>query len=197
MDIFDNITEWHRRDADGCVLPWYTPELLTRLQARPDLDRLTVFEYGIGLSTLWYARRCMHVTGAEIRPDWLESVAGELRIGGRSNFHLKLVDEHSLGAYLAAPWIHAPYDILAIDGAFRVECMEYCMRYLAPGGWMIVDNSERFYSKPIWQKLMTENRGENFEHAAHYGNPKWATSLFLKPGEQRGGCGSSAPPPAP
>lgn len=51
-------------DDDGAPVPWYTYPCIDFLEARLD-PSLSVFEYGSGLSTIWYARRVDEVVGVE------------------------------------------------------------------------------------------------------------------------------------
>ena len=61
-------------DAAGNPLPWVSYPAIHLLNERPRPDH-TVFEFGAGYSTLYFAARCAAVTTVEHDREWFDEVA--------------------------------------------------------------------------------------------------------------------------
>src|SRR5690348_4410793 len=61
-------------DADGAPIPWITYPAIRFLAGRVE-PHFRVFEFGSGLSTLWWAQRVAHVVSVEHDPAWHRSVS--------------------------------------------------------------------------------------------------------------------------
>jgi hypothetical protein len=74
---WSTIRSWNSVDKFGNPIPWYTypaTEYLSHL----DFSRLTVFEYGSGNSTLWWAKRAKSVFSVEDDKDWFEKISNNI-----------------------------------------------------------------------------------------------------------------------
>ncbi len=135
-------------------LPWFSYAAIDFLAGftRP---AMTVFEYGSGGSTIFFARRVARVLSVEDNPEWHERVSDRLRQKGLTNARLELCEfnfkdpvgfEHS--AYLhALP--DDPFDIIVVDGSeewtqVRPLCFERAESRVKPGGIIVVDDSWRY-----------------------------------------------------
>jgi hypothetical protein len=130
-------------DNDGQPVPWFTYPAIEFL-GRLDLSDKTVFEYGCGNSTRYWARRAKAVVSVEHVPGFHALIAPQLP----RNCELTLRSP-------AAVYINAlaesnrqqgggGFDIIVIDGHSRVRCAEHAADHLAPGGMIILDNSDWF-----------------------------------------------------
>lgn len=54
-------------------LPWFNFSFIELLRERLSSD-LTVFEYGSGASTLFFSKRCKHVTSIEHDKNWFNKI---------------------------------------------------------------------------------------------------------------------------
>ena len=54
--------EWQYFDKDGELYPWYVKPVLDILEGM-DLSNMNVWEYGLGASTCWYAKRAKMIYG--------------------------------------------------------------------------------------------------------------------------------------
>lgn len=125
-----------------------------------------VFEYGSGSSTLWYAQRCAEVVAVEHDPSWHALVAAaappnvELHLHPGEPLSAQELGEHARGESEFGSWKKAELDfekyvtaidayadgyfhIISVDGRARVACLERAVDKLAPGGLLILDNSQR------------------------------------------------------
>ena len=164
--------------------PWlteYANEILETIIS--NRTNIHVFEYGMGASTLWFAKQksVQYVCSVEHDRDWFRTVTKEY------GFY------HKLGALIIReqPYHNAindakgPYDIILVDGRNRVKCIEAAIPHLAKDGILILDNSEREYYQPginlmqNWQSIDTfqpEPDKYNFTY------PGWKTTFFFKDG---------------
>lgn len=100
-----------------------------------------VFEFGSGMSTLWFAERSLEVVSVENNPEWYFSVVSRAREQSRKNVRVIYAD--SRAAYLAAiDRAGGKFDIILIDGSYRKDCVEMARSYLNPQGIAIVDNTD-------------------------------------------------------
>ena len=121
------------------------------------LNARNILEYGSGGSTLWLAQHCPDARILSIEHDryWSDRVMAALR-------HMRLA---GLGECKAVTAVllesdqyadtqcirnQAPYDLIFIDGAHeqRTPCLIAAHDLLAPGGVVILDNSE----EPAYQE---------------------------------------------
>jgi hypothetical protein len=127
-------------DADGEPLPWYTYPAIEFLK-QFDFSDKRVFEYGSGNSTLFWSRRAREVVSVEDEEGWFE----QLRPGLPAN--CTLVHEPDLHRYVDVINQHGSgFDIIVIDGPgrgfTRMKCARAALPHLAPGGLVILDNSD-------------------------------------------------------
>ena len=124
-------------DEDGSPLPWFTYSFIHFVTPRIP-PSATVFEYGLGNSTRWWAARTASVDACEHDPAWMQKVAPALPSNVSVHFHPK-ADE----AYInACADTGRRFDILVIDGQRRVECAIASRHNLNANGVVIWDNSD-------------------------------------------------------
>lgn len=145
-------------DLSGLDLPWWTFDAVETvdafLAAHPGAR---VFEWGSGASTLWLSRRGAKVTAVEHDPDWASAV-GEKTAGfpdtrvigvpaaasgeipsGKKGFEGQYFD-----AYVRSIRDHeGPFDLIVIDGRAREACLLEAIPKLAPGGYILFDDTKR------------------------------------------------------
>jgi hypothetical protein len=120
-------------DANGEPIPWITYPALRFLEPRID-RRFKVFEFGSGLSTLWWAKRASEVVSVEHDAEWHRIVARRLP----TNASLLLADGDD---YVRAA-SGRTYDIIVNDGIRRPDCARNGIAALAPDGVMVWDNTD-------------------------------------------------------
>jgi hypothetical protein len=122
--------------ADGSPLPWYTYPAIEYLN-QLDLSGLSVFEYGSGNSTLYWAARCARLVSVEDNPQWYKQLRP--RLPAHVDYRLVRGAAEYAGAILLYP---QPFDVIVIDGAYRLECARLAVQRLQPGGFIVFDNSD-------------------------------------------------------
>lgn len=165
-------------DRKGAPLPWFTYASILFLEPRI-LPAMSVFEYGCGCSTLWWASRVATVFSCEHEKEWFDKIKPLLP----PSVSLRQVDLVRGGEYcrVVADYTDA-FDIIVIDGRDRVNCCRNSLGALKPGGAIIWDNSDR----PDYREGYDFLRDKGFKRLDFGGmgpiNPDaWCTSVFYRP----------------
>jgi hypothetical protein len=97
-----------------------------------------VFEFGSGMSTLWFAERCKEIVSVESNPVWHQSVS-KMTTGLRN---VRLILAGSKEEYLRALETGDRFDLILVDGLHREECVDLTRPHLTENGILIVDNTD-------------------------------------------------------
>jgi len=167
--------EWQVIDTElGILFPWYTNNFLEVLRTW-DISSKTVWEYGMGSSTLWYQRRCKMVYAVDDNLSWVDAVARTLH--GCDNVELHHhSDMEGLTRSIFIP--RCKFDIVVIDGEhWRDECIDPALECLTPGGILICDNWQQ---QEVWVSDYADRKLSGYEHYIFKqdGHPHWQTAYF-------------------
>ena len=127
-------------DGSGAPYPWYTYPAMEYLN-QLDFSNKSVFEYGCGHSTLFWAARAAKVVSVEHEKPWYELVKPRLPDG------CTLMYEAESDAYASAiERMPELFDVIVIDGLVhgrtRLKCARAAVPRLRDGGMIILDNSD-------------------------------------------------------
>lgn len=126
-------------DKNNQAIPWFTYSFIDFLQDRLN-KKQTVFEFGSGNSTRYFASKCAHITSAEHDKIWYEK--GESNKPNNADIQYYPLDKD--GDYCrVAQKTKQKYDIIIIDGRDRVNCCIQSINALTETGIIILDDSER------------------------------------------------------
>jgi hypothetical protein len=161
-------------DARGEPIPWFTYPAVDFIK-QLDLKDLTVFEYGSGFSTLFWAKRAKRVVSVETEKEWLE----EIGCLAPSNVEL-IFSSPAVETYAKQIARHGQFDIIVIDGTgdSRLPCCRLAPNHLAPRGFIVLDNSD------LWLESAAALRNSNLIQADFTGpaplSGHWhTTSVFF------------------
>ena len=166
-------------DHEGRPLPWITYPALSFLASRIT-PRMSVFEFGSGNSTLWWAERVADVTAVEHDESWATRVA-ERMPANASVTHVPLVagGDYSHHAQRSG----RRYNVVVVDGRDRVNCAVSSVETLTPDGVMIWDNTERRrYAVGLRRLEKAGFRRIDFRGPAPINTFESQTSVLYRPG---------------
>lgn len=135
-------------------IPWFSYAAIDFLKEFVGPE-MTVFEYGSGGSTLFFARRAKKVLSVEDNPQWFEWVSRRLEEKGLTNATLQLCEfdfKNPVGFESSAYFSALPdrkFDIIVVDGSeewtqVRPICFERAEAHINTGGIIVVDDSWRY-----------------------------------------------------
>lgn len=190
--------------------PWFTFDALRWLDAHVTVND-SVFEWGSGGSTLYFARRARRVVSVEYDPTWYSRVAREVRARNLANVELLFVPPEAraaggdAGAFASTGtqfeglsferyarvierYPEASFDLVVVDGRARTDCLALGLPRTRPGGFVLVDNSEREPTAAALEALTA--RGVEVTHFAgpapyNFFPGFWRTSVVRAPSPGR------------
>lgn len=127
------------QDANGGVLPWLNYAMIDFLGNRLNKN-MSVFEYGAGYSTLFFAQRVGKIVSLEYNPEWVKTVRQLISKLDNSALLYRSLDANYVESILE---YDDAFSLVLIDGRERVRCSEVAMKKLAPDGVVILDDSKR------------------------------------------------------
>lgn len=126
-------------DKDGDYLPWMNYSIIAFLDQRLNKN-LSLFEYGSGFSTMFYAKRVQQVTSLEYDQNWLTRIKNSVPDNATLVYQANDID----GEYCRAIQLeNKKYDVVIVDGRDRVNCVKQGLANLSEQGVLILDDSYR------------------------------------------------------
>lgn len=165
--------------ADGSPLPLMNYTIISIFESRLTND-LTVFEYGSGMSTLFFADRTRTVESVEYDAEWYEVVTSL----APSNVTVQFIPQDVDGSYCRSIGVNGrDYDMVVIDGRDRVNCFKHSLSRLTDRGVIILDDSDR----ERYASVFPQARSNGFKNLDIVGlKPSgfeaYQTTIFYRPG---------------
>ncbi len=123
-------------DKNNAPIPWYSYPAIEYLSGL-DFRQKTIFEYGSGNSSLFWAQRCHQIISVEDNAEWYELVSK--RIQSNQTILLRSGRDEYVHTCLDNDVKH---DVIIVDGSHRMACAQAAIEGLARGGMIILDNSD-------------------------------------------------------
>ena len=171
-------------------LPWLGFRAINHL-GKLVKSNWSVLEFGSGMSTVWFARRCGLLVSVETNRSWYDSVKTIL---GENNFHhidyrLSEQSEHEA----VSDYPNSTFDLVLVDGYERDRVMKMAISKVKSGGYIYLDNSDVPYREHRTAKaLLMEAAGAESEirifndlYPTQFGvNEGMLARIFNKPAEK-------------
>jgi predicted O-methyltransferase YrrM len=129
-------------NKDGDPIPWMNYPTIKFLD-RNLTDDMDVFEWGSGNSTKWFADRVDTVVSIEHDPDWASHIEPELP----DNSHLIIESDRQEYSSVIQETIDLAefggFDVVLIDGQWRVDCARAAVGSLSDDGVVLLDDATR------------------------------------------------------
>lgn len=174
---YRSVREQKPVDSKGNPIPWITYPALEFLEGRVAKD-MTVFEYGCGGSTLWWAGKVARVVASEHNLQWFETMRQlvpanvelcHAQLGGEGDYSRQILKYKNA------------FDIIVIDGRERNACAKNALGALKEGGVILWDNSERErYAEGQEYLLQNGFKRLDFTGLGPLNFYAWGTSLFYR-----------------
>lgn len=120
-------------------IPWVTYSFIDFIADRIQKDH-TVFEFGSGNSTFYYAQRAQKVVSVEHDKAWYEKISAAKPL----NSEMIFCELQKDGDYSKMPEsMGLKFDIIIVDGRDRVNCCYHSLAALSEKGVIVLDDSER------------------------------------------------------
>jgi hypothetical protein len=133
-------------DGEGNPIPWVTYSFIDFIKERIKKQH-TVFEFGSGNSTFFYAKYAGIVVSVEHDKEWYDKIVKDKP----DNSEMIFCELIRGGDYCHMPVkLEEKFDIIIVDGRDRVNCCKQAMDALTPEGVVVLDDSEReFYQEGV------------------------------------------------
>ena len=126
---------------DGSPIPWMNYSIISLLEQRLSKD-LSLFEYGSGNSTLFFANHVGSVVSVECKRKWYEYVVKTIP----KNVKLILCDPFDSERYSRIiQQQDKKFDIVVVDAEDRVNCLINAQPSLSEKGVLILDGGLRIF----------------------------------------------------
>jgi SAM-dependent methyltransferase len=126
--------------------PWIAPPAMRWLRRRldPSWDAL---ELGAGNSTVWLARRVGTLISVESDSEWAERVRGQVEAAEIEGWRLERLPIEEMPRFVST-LADRSFDLILVDhtdvpGASRADSVEAAREKVRPGGWLVLDDSDR------------------------------------------------------
>jgi hypothetical protein len=123
-------------DEEGSELPLNTYPAIEYL-TQFDFSEKRIFEFGAGGSTLFWMRRSKQVISVENHLEWSQKLTPQL------NERAQIMHLEGVEFPRAISTVEGLFDVIVVDSsAMRYDCASQALTKLAPGGMIILDNSD-------------------------------------------------------
>lgn len=133
---YNSIQNWSCIDKDGKPIPWYTYPSIEYIK-QIDFSTKTIFEFGSGNSTLFWADRCKKIVSVEDDKHWYAKIKSNVP----ANCDYLLREEKASYTNTIHDYDHN-FDVIIIDGSHRYECAQEALKKLSATGLIILDNAD-------------------------------------------------------
>jgi hypothetical protein len=121
-------------------LPWLGYRAIRHLEGLLEPD-WKVLEFGSGMSTLWFAKRCHTVVSIEDNEQWYLKVSEILEDNGATNVEYKLKSAKEY--HILDECMDGYFDFTLIDGTQRDKCAKSALAKIREGGYIYLDNTDK------------------------------------------------------
>jgi predicted O-methyltransferase YrrM len=168
--------------------PWLAPQAVEFLDRIIERDWVIV-ELGAGASTAWFGRRAGRVISLESDPTWVKQVESSLEALGVRNVEMHLLSLGEFDDALARIAEATRPDLIVVDqddreGGERVESVRRGSQLVRPGGYVVLDDSDRPRNRRAFDTLAGWSH-IRFVGVRPYPFQATETTVFQRPGPLR------------
>ncbi|MEI6787307.1 MAG: class I SAM-dependent methyltransferase [bacterium] len=197
MDLLDPLRQ----------IPWITFDAKLWLDRHVN-ESMSIFEWGSGGSTLYFAKHARQVVSVDHNADWYQTVLATLSHEKLKNAECFLIPPqqsvwarflpYTARTYVSRTFIEhrnlrfrsyvrkiesyrdGTFDLVMIDGRARAACLFHAVRKIKRGGYMVLDNAERPHYQSAMRRLSGLSRQDFCGHGPSCAEP-WQTTIWRIP----------------
>lgn len=165
-------------NRNGNPIPWMTYSSIHFINEKLKLKPMSVFEYGSGNSTLWFASRVENIISIENDAVFYNKMIKKVNSIGNVSYELRNLNDNYSSEILE---YENAFDVLIIDGRERVQCAKNCIKSLKKEGVIIFDNSDRIKYKEAYNFLENNQfKKLEFKGAGPISHIEWKTTIYYR-----------------
>lgn len=186
--------------------PWLT-YAATQYLSKLLNEKMHVYEYGVGGSSLYFLQRVKEVVSIEHDPEWLKQVLDIVKNRGYTNWSHFLIEPTidsqackqnasdpdgyiSDDAFLLGKsfrkyasnideFANGYFDLILIDGRARPSCFKHAVNKVKENGIIVLDNAERDYYRYIHENMKERAwKKHSFYGPGPYVHGFWETCIW-------------------
>ena len=166
-------------DKNNGPIPWMSYDMVEFLDEKLNKN-LSLFEYGVGYSTMYFSKRVKSVKSIEHHSQWFNDISSSLE--HMENVKIELVELEN-GYEEAIKKEQGKFDIILIDGRKRATCAINSFDKLSDSGVLILDDSNRDYYQPAFDFYLKKGfRKISFSGLAPTSFRRHITTIFYRAG---------------
>ncbi|MBD1874004.1 SAM-dependent methyltransferase [Nodosilinea sp. FACHB-131] len=154
-------------------LPWFTYPAIEYL-AQLDLSDKSIFEWGSGNSSQFFASRCKQITSIESDPEWYEYGSQRMLPNQKILFQEEAVFAEAIDESFSK------FDLIIIDSLRRHDCALRAINHLNDGGFIILDNSDWHPKTSEFLRVVCDLIEVDMHGFGPINPYSWTTSLYLR-----------------
>lgn len=164
---------------DGSPIPWMNYSVIQFLDERLNKD-LSLFEYGSGNSTMFYASKVGYVKSIEMDEGWFNYVRDSMP----DNVDLVLFKADGTAHYREISGHQdRKFDVVVVDAAERTECLMHADKAVTDRGVIMLDDATPEVHAPGMEHLASKGfRRLDFEGLKPASIRAYRTSIFYRDG---------------
>jgi len=166
-----------RRQPLKMALPWLTFDAIRAIDKHL-VPGSRLFEYGSGHSTLYWAQRGVWVHSMEDHAGWFEMARSKLAALPNAKVSFATDEQgyvHGIDA------VEGDFDVVLVDGAFRMACIEAALPRVRPGGLLVVDNTDWHWFANVDSRVPRSWRKTVFQGCAPFIGYPSQTTVWIRP----------------
>lgn len=177
---FASVVEGKPVDQSGNEVPWMNYSIVKLLKERLEKN-MSLFEYGSGFSTKFYAKHVSKVTSVEHDENWFKMVSRD-KPSNCEILHVAYDPEKMGGEYSQTALNQEEnFDVIVVDGRDRVNCIKNSMHALTENGIIILDDSSRNKYKEAFDFMLSHDFKQiNFCGLKSSGRKEDCTTIFYR-----------------
>ncbi len=123
-------------------LPWISYQSIFLFNSFLNKDKC-VFEFGSGMSTVWYAKHSKFVTAVEDDGDWYAMIDKSIKTMDIVNVDYIFCESAEDYTSIISKK-DTKFDLIVVDGSCRDVCMQNAIKFVNIGGIIYLDNSDAY-----------------------------------------------------